>query len=88
MTWLTDKPDRACLVTWLAIRHVAGRGGAFAERMLAALVDCGELTPAQEAAVRRAKARVEQRAVRLDPSRGGRHDGYRRGNADYRVGAA
>ena len=87
MSWLTGRPDREALVRWLAARNDSGRGGAFASSMLEHLIRAGSLTAAQEAAVLRAMARVEREMALRDPSGGGRLDGKRSGNAEYRAGA-
>lgn len=85
MNWLGERPDRTDLVCWLAIR--ADGGGQFYRRMLDNLINRGSLTATQETAARQARARAARADARLDPSCGGRLDGKRRGNAEYRVAA-
>lgn len=64
--WLEERPDRSEIVLWLAIN--AGRGGEFLFRALADLLERGALTAAQEAAVRRCRARSLLRDARSSPS--------------------
>ena len=88
MSWLRERPDRVDLVRWLAIRNDTGNGGAFAAGMLATLITTGELTAAQETAVRRARDRVARRAALRDPTDGlWRADGKWRGHAEHRAAA-
>ncbi len=54
--WLGARPDRSELVLWLTVN--VGRGGALLFQALADLLDRGFLSDAQEAAVRRCRARA------------------------------
>ena len=64
-SWLGERPDRSELVLWLAVN--VARGGAFLFQALADLLDRGFLTEAQEAAVRRCRARGLVRGARFRP---------------------
>lgn len=70
--WLDERPDRSGLICWLIVAEHRSR---FLREMLAALLQSGRLSDAQETALRRSRARSMLVADRGRPERAGRNAG-------------